>query len=172
MITKAKKVCKSKNVLKSFIFAFTILQNSTDFAHFLNMLKQIYIFFNSEYHSHAFLEALSQIREELVNRETNACKIKLNDSLLDEADLKYDDFDNSIQSIKKSSPFGIYFAKKLAQYKQLVLDEKCVYSLKNEFYSPELFSLISDQLYIMPLWCGIMIHEISQTDSNGIKKGI
>lgn len=67
------------------------------------------------------------------------------------------------QNLKQNSPFKIYFDDKINSYdvfdkKQLDLSESIDF-VSNEFYSPKLFKLIQDQLYIIPLWSGIMIHD-------------
>ncbi|RNA18556.1 hypothetical protein BpHYR1_022731 [Brachionus plicatilis] len=58
------------------------------------------------------------------------------------------------ESIEKSSPFKIFFDGLIERYQKSILNDGIVDS---SYYCPELFKILENQLYLLPLWTGIMI---------------
>jgi hypothetical protein len=178
MLKNAKKKCKDKYILKSFAFTVTLLQNSTDLEQFVESLRCIFFFFNSQYHSRSYLKSLCQIRLDLLNRAVNAKKIELSDPILDQEDENYNYFcdqakcKNEAKSIYEMSPYQQFFKAELHKLKHIIKTEEYDTSYENKFYSPELFNLIVDELYLMPLWTGVLISEVEQNDLYGVLKEI
>ena len=67
--------------------------------------------------------------------------------------------DCDFKSLRQKSPFKLYFDSKIKNYQILSDSSDMDQDNLNEFYSPVLFKILRDQLYIIPLWSGIMIHD-------------
>ena len=61
-----------------------------------------------------------------------------------------------VESLKKNSPFTKYFDRILKVHKENVMRE-IDNGDKNSHYCPCLFKIIEEKLYILPLWCGILL---------------
>lgn len=61
------------------------------------------------------------------------------------------------QQVKSLSPFRKLYDDKIKQYGYL-LNNTNSESNKNVYYNKELFAILQDQFYLLPLWSGIMIH--------------
>ncbi len=76
----------------------------------------------------------------------------------------YIDFEKSDDEIKSNSKYRKY-------YDELILSFKSTSSAfgpspYNIFYSPRLFELIYDKLYLMPLWSGVMVQQTASVTGN------
>ncbi|CAF1109915.1 unnamed protein product, partial [Brachionus calyciflorus] len=82
----------------------------------------------------------------------------------DSIDSREDLNNETIESLKKSSPFTTYFNSFLENFEEKLINcqNKLEESRTNLFYNPKLFLFIKDQLYLMPLWTGILIDELNR----------
>ena len=154
---------KNKNLQKSFIFAFTILQNSTKLDDFIENFIHVHNIYNIKYHSKKITDSLRSIKKQLIEREGEILSIKT-ESI--EPDLifqkeedkyheyaKYNSFDkNDESSLKKKSMFDSFFKMLLKQIAENTLNDPSVKLIANEFYCPEMFKIIAEYLYALPLW--------------------
>ena len=67
--------------------------------------------------------------------------------------------DCNLKRLKHNSPFKLYFDSQIKNYETSSDSSDMDQDNLNEFYSPVLFKILRDQLYIIPLWSGIMIHD-------------
>ena len=64
----------------------------------------------------------------------------------------------SSDSYQANSPWTHYYAEMIANFKSFDESKKPVNNLeKNMFFRPDLFKLITDQLYLTPVWSGMFI---------------
>ncbi len=67
--------------------------------------------------------------------------------------------ENFETSLRKKSPFTQYYEGVISKIRKSHCQNTSYLYTKNEFYCPKLFQLVEDQLYIVPLWSGIMIKD-------------
>ena len=146
-----------KNISKTFLFAFSLLQNSSSLIEFEENLKNIFHIFNQRTETEIFLKALTKIRKKLTNRKIET---HVNDELF--SDNQKNETENAffsktlIGSLSKNSPYVNHFhqivnnCKKESCYDKVGINE-------NRFYFPELFEIIEQHFYSIPLWSGIVI---------------
>ncbi len=68
-ISKVKKIEKNKTVAKSFIFAFSLLQNSVTIKQFDTNLWHIYNLFGNRFMNHSTYNSLKFLKKEISNRK-------------------------------------------------------------------------------------------------------
>ena len=68
-----------------------------------------------------------------------------------------DDFDE--KSLKKNSPFRIYYYKLIKKYMQNIKQNLSTNDnqVLNDYYCPMMFNIILDYIHVLPFWSGIMI---------------
>ena len=171
MIDKAKKTKASNASVKTFIYAVTLLQNAISMEEFERYLVNIYNMFNQINATDSCLKSIAKFRCEISKRNINAILDDpiLNekfhqkvDSDLDENIFVTGDTIDTVDSLKKESPFSIYFNDRLLECEKIVT--LCNQSPNgqfpiNELYCPELFNIIHEKLYLMPLWTCIITSE-------------
>lgn len=97
---------------------------------------------------------------DLFNERTPEMKIR--DSQFQSFLKESTDADEYVKTnLKQSSPFKLYFDSQINLFKKkgVSTGTNVHQNLLNEFYSPCLFKLLYDQLYLIPLWSGLMIHK-------------
>jgi hypothetical protein len=67
----------------------------------------------------------------------------------------------SVENIKKDSPYTKYFEELLMKYaSQIASNSKSdINAKKNECYRPNLFKLIENYLHLLPMWTGCLINK-------------
>lgn len=183
IIRAAKALNVSSTVRNAFVFAFTLLQNSTSIRQFHTYLIHIYNLFMSPKMNTSFLVSFNFVRNELRNRNlyneidlivtSNTDEDLLREDDLIDKTLKYVSVDlNELNSIQRNSPFTTYFRKELNRYK-IALQNNPTYNdvndPVNDLYDPRLFNIIVVRLYHIPMWTGILIKTALFPDSNKIK---
>jgi len=164
-IRKAKKINGINRITTSFIYMFTLLQNSTTFEHFQKYLLDIFVILNQKYQNPDVYLRLNFLISELRNRKLNCLDIGcIFDEDVQISEHKYDlsiSELNSLNSLKNDSPFSFYFQSFLDSHQQLIQTNDFAINdqEENNFYNPKLFGLITNLLKIMPLWTGIWVHE-------------
>ena len=110
------------------------------------------------------MKSIFTIRQAIMGTELNHREV-LEKSTPDERkrDRTFDEFlrisDCSNDSaLKKLSPFFKYFEKKIIEFRKSMITNDSAGLSDNEFYSPPLFDILMGQLYLLPIWSGIMIH--------------
>lgn len=61
------------------------------------------------------------------------------------------------KSVKNDSPFQNYYENKIEYFKTKIQLNSNETLSANEFYCPELFNILKSQLYLLPIWSGIML---------------
>ena len=51
----------------------------------------------------------------------------------------------------------MYFNALFLKYKEFVQKQNSIANPLNEIYSPELFNIVAEQIYLMPLWSGLIL---------------
>ncbi len=168
--TKPFKSSVNQDVINQLIFGFTLLQNSITQQEIENNMINIYNIFNNKYLDQTVVYSLKALRTELINRDLHRVNIqnissptltKRNAQFAKHLDLSDDQsFLESNKTIITNSPFKKYFDIFFVNMQQNI-DKKTVnLNLKpNPYYQPELFNIIRKQMYIIPLWSGIMIYK-------------
>ena len=172
--SEQKNLNKKTNskIEKTFIFSFTLLQSSTKIDEFITNLKDINILFNTRNHSEAIKIASNRIKKQLIERDLTIMTIVKDaekTELQYEEDINYHDYvkfnsnaENDSNSLKKKSPFAIYFKNLLSNDIELErsklsdINKKIV---ENEYYCPEMFQIIVQYLHVVPLWTLISIKQ-------------
>lgn len=168
-----KKLKISDNMKKSFIYCFTLLQNSVSIYEFDQHLFNIYNVYCSPFLNSCSLKSFLSLKNCIANRNLNVEINMYLDNETQELDMirkKIENRDNpeqikneSNENLKLNSPFNSYYSAKIREFEifKKYENDKIMNSsrMKNEFYCSELFSIIVKILHIMPLWTGCMIHE-------------
>ena len=170
IIRKAKLVKIADNVIKSFVFMFSLIQNSISINQIDNYLINVYNIFNNKFLDSTVIYSLNIITLEL--RERNISKVNISEANTPQEQKRDNDFDyilhesniyfsNDLKnSTKYMSPFFHYYESKISEYKEkikILSNHDQQLNKKNQFYSPELFNLIQNKLYLLPLWTGVII---------------
>jgi hypothetical protein len=161
IIKRSKQIKCDDKLIKTFIFAFSLIQNTTNLKQFEENLKDIFHVFNQPTQNNVFMHSMMRIRTQLSNREQTitssedpkyCIRDQDQEALLHENFIFSKDFE---KNIKKNSPYVNHFEGILKSSKEIIPlsgDEPV-----NSFFKPELFQIIQDYLYIAPLWSGIII---------------
>jgi len=79
----------------------------------------------------------------------------------------------TVESLKSSSPFQIYFNDVIKKCETCVdfSNQNSANEFLNEFFHPELFLIIKSMLYLVPFWSGLMlidkgINDVTRLDNN------
>ena len=108
--------------------------------------------------------SLRVLKNDISRRDNNELKINtlLNNEAVEEnekANLYIWNDDMKKAEIKKNSPFLKYYENIFQHFQKTIMPiEK---KDNNIFYSPDLFELIKNKMYLMPLWTGVMIKQAS-----------
>jgi hypothetical protein len=167
---------KNKNLQKSFIFSFTILQNSTKLDDFIENFIHVHNMYNIEYHSQKVTDSCHVIKKLLIGRECEILLIKKEPTVPEltfktESDqyheyAKFNSFDkNDENSLKKKSMFVIFFKMLLKKIAENPLTDPSANMIANEFYCPEMFKIIAEYLYALPLWSLLCIGRWQQLNT-------
>ncbi|RNA20988.1 hypothetical protein BpHYR1_012960 [Brachionus plicatilis] len=70
---------------------------------------------------------------------------------------------DSLETIKNSSPFTSYYKNILKNYEEKLKNSEIKNSGKNIFFNPKLFWLIENQLYLLPIWSGLIIENFKKS---------
>jgi hypothetical protein len=171
-IRKKTKTIILKNddakVRKAFLFCFGLVQNSTSLDQIKLYITHIYNIFNSQFVDDSVVQSLNFIKEEIelrdwieedndYNNKNNQNK-KRNQENTDNC--KYYIKCESNNDVFNSSPFRTYFEDFFKELRQKSLTENLKTKqnkVKNEYFFPGLITLIEKQMYIIPLWTGLML---------------
>ena len=164
----------SYKIKKSFVFAFSLLQNASTFIefeclyiHILNMFHTPSI--NSTVHDSAqFIK--KAIRSNDLDRLVSNGLVHINYEVEDSQEdlnrernfelLFYLDHHQkqTIETIKNASKFQAFFQNKFDSHIKIVKNYDNKSNKINPFYSPSLCLIIMKYIYVMPLWTGIMLN--------------
>ena len=155
IVKKAKKLTKNPGTLQAFIFSFSLLQNSIDFLDFESIFINILHMFSNDKLSSSCLDSINKIRTRVRQRNmSDFSYIDFDgvDTPEEEArehyfnDLESINLDSeTTQSLKKFSPFKLYFDRLIESYNQI---QKLGYDCSgsntkpNDFYCPQLIDLL------------------------------
>jgi len=184
---KAQALNGRNNITLAFVYIFTLLQNAKDLSSFQAILKDVYIVLNNKNYDEQVASSFKKLRNQLRNRKFDCqdvqcfyhrknkddlnvlyedSSIELEDDMIRECANCMTVFQeekniaNLHKNLKQNSPFKEYFENYLCLIKiSMTQIEDSVQYRQNKFYSPVLFKLIKDQLHIVPLWTGIIIHK-------------
>lgn len=152
---KKLKIKLDNRVKKTFIFSFTLLQNTTSLEEFESHLINIFNIFCQKKTSDCVLISLKKLRESIIRRKLNCIENLL--SIDDENKRVNDIFKNKLQfdetflskternKIKTASPFGWYFENLISKYTFIlhqINTSSESFDLENVFFCPELFDII------------------------------
>jgi hypothetical protein len=169
MIFKVKQLKATDRAKKTFIYCFTLLQNSISIIEFEKYLVNTYNIFNQKKLTVSCLKSIAKLRQDIENRDIKNIfeneKEKKAEFSSEKNNLHFKNENifiatETAQNIKNNSPFLKYFAELFINYKNIVdkhNENNPNLTATNEFYCPELFELIVDQIYIMPLWTGLIL---------------
>ena len=165
-LDKSKKITK---IPKFAIFMFTMLQNSITIEQFDNYLINIYNVFESKYKDSTVQNSLDILSTELINRNIDLCDVltertpeQLERDSLFEIQCQLSDLPREKQlTFKENSPFQKYYEKRRLNFKELLSNKAQKENLiENDFYCPGLYDLITEEVYMLPFWTGLMISPI------------
>ena len=164
---KIKKLNISKNK-KAIIFCFTLLQNASSLEEFNLLLENIYNFFNQPRKNIFFFKSKLFIERAIANRNL---KFDINFATTQsdrERSETFSKFKSSetkenkkkaTDSYKASSPWTSYYSNMITEFQKTYRnDPKLEMTLElNVFWRPDMFKLITNLLYLTPVWSGIFI---------------
>ena len=162
IIKKIKKLKIDENTKKIGIYCFTLLQNAVSIDDFERLLINIFNLFNQKYYSQSCVESIAFLRKKLIERNIGflyysdkKCNQSQNQKFENNNEfIKCETFKN----LKQNSPFTIYFATLLAKYNKIVSeDNDKADTSTNDYFSPAVFNIFKNYLYIMPMWSGVML---------------
>ena len=167
VVRKSKKVNCEVNIRRAFIFCFSLLQNSLTIKQFEAYLINIYNMFYQRFETKSFIYSFTFLKSEIMNRQinnqTDTDVLEDTEYLEKKANLKnlsetLDISSETLNALKKDSPFTIYFDDILAAYDLIVTrdNESFTTIASNKFYCPELFEIAKTMLYLLPFWSGLM----------------
>lgn len=148
-------------VRRAFIFAFALIQNSRTINEIDAFLYHIYTMFTSAKLTVDCRESIDKIRTAIRGKELNTNFIlqkrtpneRKRDYLFKEfRKVSHQAIDK--KALKKCSPFHIYYQKIIHEFKSCIQSDHLA---KNEFYCPDLFNILANQLYLAPIWTGMML---------------
>lgn len=146
-----------------FIFCFTLLQNSSTIAQFNDILTHFNNIFTQPKVNDSLIKSLIKIQFEIKTRNVNwlksAYQYKERLYLNKGKDLRKEIiFENDFsENYKKDSPFTKYFEDLLKKSKNENSTESLPALPINEYYYPELMSIVTKRLHLAPLWSGFII---------------
>ncbi|CAF0907232.1 unnamed protein product [Brachionus calyciflorus] len=168
-VNKTKTIEKAK---KALIFSFTLLQNSTTLQQIEDYLINIFTMFNSRYLDDITLFSIGIIKDEILFRRLektniisplsenkNSNEIK---TVIDKRNIKLMETE---ETLVRSSPFSQHFEdffKKTESKLELARssNRNDLEQVENEYFSPELFKIIKNQLHLISLWSGLVISPV------------
>ena len=174
IIKKSKTVkVPFKHVTSTFIFMFTLVQNSVSIEQIDKYTKHIHNIFNNPYLDWTVYQSLHIMANAIRNRKLSFLNSDMERTPQQQDRDKYFDrflIDSNVyisvdyeENIKQNSPFKIYYDN-LINKLNIELSEKIKINgltncQKNEYYCPQLFSVLEEKLYLIPMWSAIMIKE-------------
>jgi len=171
IIKKAKSVTVfSNHITSTFIFMFTLVQNSISVKQIEIYLKHIHNIFNNPYLDWTVYESLNFMSKEIRHRKLSFLNSEMETSPQQkerdehfEYFLKQSNMYNNVDhddNIKINSPFTMHYDLLMTQLNS-DLNAKSKNNLLNvvlnEYFCPQLFAILEEKLYMIPLWSGIMI---------------
>lgn len=176
IIKRAKKIQCESAIRKTFIFMFSLVQNASTIKEIDFYILNIHNIFNSKYLDSTVAYSLKSLCDTIKKRNLNSLDtddIRQNKDRQDNQEFSQFIKDTNVfisvdfeYEVKKCSPFKTYFETQILRFKQLINKKEDGISkesiILNEYFCPKLFEILSDYLYLVPLWSGLMI------DSNSI----
>ncbi|CAF1014569.1 unnamed protein product [Brachionus calyciflorus] len=153
-----KSICIQTNNLSGYI------QEISEYPYGLMLLNEIQFETEIQKDSIANIEKNVRTRnydqdklEKEIDSDNNESKIR---NEIIEALNRENFIESNEKKIKNSSHFESYFKILLKKFSQVIDEETNIDCFRaNKFYCPDLFSIIENYLYILPLWSGILINE-------------
>ena len=175
---KFQKSSMFQSKVKTCIFFFTLLQNSTTIEQFNIFLEHLYNIFMSKTKSLKTLNSLQILLNAVADRSYNE---EINDYIDFERDISFEQkllnqkqyviSEAPFENIKTDSPFTKYykiFEKKLEILNDHLNDDNFE---ENEYFYPKFYKILTGYLHILPLWSGILLNKFSRyyniTQCNG-----
>ncbi|CAF1151313.1 unnamed protein product, partial [Brachionus calyciflorus] len=166
IIKKAKKIKVDKSVQYSFLFVFTLIQNSRSILEVENYLQNIHNVFNNPVFDESVVYSFNLLQQMIKDRKLT--NIDFSEERTPEQTIRDNEFKSYFKSsklvieeekIEKNSPFKKYYDGLIEGFKQniSIKGEKCY--KKNRYYSPDLFIILKNQLFNLPLWTGVLLND-------------
>ncbi len=166
-----KKISIESKTKSTFIYTFSLLQNSLTIKELTKNFVDLYYLFVSPFKSSLQSKALLSLKSRIQSRNDNA-KINLHYIEPTEKESLNDCFvglEQNDGTIKASSPFTIYFNQLVNDSKTIIRTNTCSADM-NPYYCPELIDIILQRIHLVPLWSSIMIgdwqkaNKVAQTE--------
>lgn len=142
-------------IRKTFILSFTLLQNASNLEEFEKHFIDILIIFNSEKQNTTFLTSISKLRKAIIERDLSPI---IDENRILEKNIFQFASNDTKKKIKENSKFGAYFKNLCDKLTSLIkIKKNNSNEPDNEYFSPALFKIITNQLYILPLWTGLIV---------------
>jgi hypothetical protein len=164
---KARKCTKSVTKRVAFKFFVSLLIHSTSMSEFNVFLREICVVLHETHLTNSCVKSMEILRTALIHRKLTSLEVDDEDSTCDKEQNKvkgqlnkqFLQSKNGINNLKQESPFTLYFNKILQSQKtkSININKKKCNLKENPFCESKLFSLIEDQLHIMPLWSSVVM---------------
>ena len=135
-----------------------------------NHIVNLYNIFHNKYFDTTVKYSLEAIKTEIINRELQRVNVNDISSPAEKIRNEYfskhlelseqDEKSETTKSIVANSPFRIYFNNLFGRLQEGI-DKRSLIPETNQlnpYYIPKLFNILTNQLYLIPLWTGIMIY--------------
>jgi hypothetical protein len=158
---------RQKNILKTFLFSFSILQNSKTLDEFEDNFKDFYFVFTQKFQNDLYLTSIVKMKEKLASRDDENVlnEILATKWVVDDVNTIFSV--ECSKKIKENSPYVNHFSKIV---QSLVTTASIIKSnIKNDFCYPVLFELIFEYIHLVPLWSGFIICDWQMKAFNEIR---
>jgi len=176
MIKNIKTVNIHKNVRRTFIYVFTLIQNADTMEKIDLYLINIHNLFMNKHFDDSVKYSLDFLTTELKNRNLPDIDNERNLPEEKERDILHEDFikESNIffvvdfeKQVRNESPLNNYYNDKL-EYYDTILQQRFESNIKfenpliaNPYYAPKAFEKLKRVLYMVPLWTWVMMREIN-----------
>ena len=167
-INKVKPFKLNRHQRRTIVYSFSLLQNCTTLSEFDYIFINVFNIYNNEFLNEKCRDSLTSVKKECFQREIYKTQNidgiddpdsieAAKDKILIKSDNVVFEFEAERLVLCTNSPFSNRFNQILNTCISLLPTKNINNNKNNPYYNPKLFQLIVDQLYIMPLWTGVMI---------------
>ena len=170
---KVKKLDIPKDSRILFLFSIVLLQNAINLKQIDIYLKHIHNIFCNKFFDESVKQSIDYLHRELKNKNLNDYDIE-DARILPEQSIRDQEFETFLEeskvfidlnyedSIKNNSPFTKFYNEKLMYYAFEITINNPKNELnnvkENSLSNYELFRILWGELYLIPIWSGIMIN--------------
>lgn len=178
IVTKARAIESEREKLRMFVMCFSLLQTSICIDEFLKHYEDIIILYTSLDYTRHVDDAFDRLSTAIGSRDGSfeewiLKKEEAKDKQAENEKEFFDEDDKEVlidgKSIKAFSPYTTYFSDIRTRVSEIItksIKDSGEDKIQNEYYNTQLFSIINDNLHIMPMWTGVILGDLSRHFNN------